>query len=64
VGYLKRVYVSGLFGLVAGILGSVWMWNWFGAGGDYTLVMILDGLIGYLLAGIVIAGFVKPKPAI
>ena len=59
--YIKRVVFAAVFGLVVGILGTVPSWNWMGGNGCYTIVLIADFVIAYLLLGIVVAGFVKPR---
>ncbi len=60
-GYFNRLFCSLLFGLSVGVLGIVPEWNWFALGGAYTLVMIGDHVVTWLLAGVVLAGFIKPK---
>ena len=60
-GYFQRVFFGAIFGLTVGILAAVPNWNWMGASGAFTLIVIADYLIAYLLVGITIAGFVKPR---
>lgn len=60
-GYLKRLFFCILFGLGVGIIGMVPDWNWFAAGGSYTLVMIADLIITWFLAGLVLSAIVKPR---
>lgn len=54
--YLGRVWLVILFALAAGITCHLSYWNWFGFPTNYSLVSILDLLIGWFLAGLVIAG--------
>ncbi len=55
--YYKRVKFVFLFGLAAGIVTYLPFWNWFCFDMAYTLVMMADLLIGWLLAGLVLAKF-------
>ncbi|NGX51152.1 MAG: hypothetical protein K1060chlam2_01010 [Chlamydiae bacterium] len=59
--YCRRIMLSLCFGLVVGILAAVPHWNWMGASAIYTLVVVSDYTITYLLVGLSIAGFVKPR---
>lgn len=59
--YLRRVYFGGIFGLVIGILAAVPNWNWMGASKAYSLTLIANYVIGYLLVGIIVGGFMKPR---
>lgn len=54
-GYGKRVTMSLVFGLAAGIVTHLPYWNWFGFPAYYTVVAILDLVIGWFLAGLAIA---------
>jgi hypothetical protein len=53
--YLAKVAFVMLLGLFGGIITHVPYWNWWGFPADYTLVMIADLVIGWFLAGLVIA---------
>ncbi len=57
--YLCRVWFVTLIGLTIGVLGALPNWNWWGFSFDYVLIEILDYVIGWFLAGLVIAAFVK-----
>lgn len=60
--YPKRIGLATLFGLVAGLLATIPNWNWMGAGGLYTLHIILNFTVGYFLVGLAVGRFVKPYP--
>lgn len=55
-GRLLFVVLLGLFGAVA---TNISYWNWYGFPTDYTLAVVADEIIGWTLAGLVLAGIVK-----
>lgn len=55
--YIKRVKFVFLFGLAAALITYLPYWNWFRFDLIYTAVMMADLLIGWLLAGLVLAKF-------
>ncbi|NIR46487.1 MAG: hypothetical protein GWM93_19280 [Gemmatimonadetes bacterium] len=55
-GYARRVGRFALLGLIIGFSSQGFYWNWFGFPSDYAMVMILDNLIGWTLAGLAVAG--------
>lgn len=57
--YLARAAFVMLLGLFAGIVTHAPYWNWWGFPADYTLVMSADLVIGWTLAGLVIARIAK-----
>lgn len=59
--YLQRVlFVTGL-GLIA-VLGTYFtQWNWFYYPTLYTVMMSVDLLAGWILAGLVISAIIKPE---
>ena len=59
--YWGRVRFVALAGVAIGFVSHFPYWNWFGFSTSYTLVIILDSLIAWLLAGLVIAKFVEGK---
>ncbi len=57
----KAVFVA-LFGLFAGVEVDLSYWNWYGFPASYTLSYMVQHVIGWFLAGLVLAWFFK-KPA-
>jgi len=53
--YLQRVLVVGALGLFAWFSISVSYWTWYGFPGSFILAEGIDQLIGWLVAGLVIA---------
>ncbi|MBF5058551.1 hypothetical protein [Candidatus Neptunochlamydia vexilliferae] len=60
LGYGGRLIFTMTIGLIVGILGYVPDWNWFGAGFQFTLVMVADLIVTWFLAGLILAAYVKP----
>jgi hypothetical protein len=50
-----------LVGLIIGFVSHAPYWNWFGFSTPYVIVIILDTVIGWTLAGLVIARFSEGK---
>jgi len=60
LGYGKRVlFVAGL-GLFTGISTHLNVWHWMAFPLDYTIVMVADSVIAWLLGGMVMAAMIKP----
>ncbi|MBI1870630.1 MAG: hypothetical protein HYS07_05470 [Chlamydiae bacterium] len=59
-----RVGLVVMVALIAGIVCELPSWNWWGFPLPYTLVSMADLLIGWFLAGLVIAKVVNPKPEV
>ncbi len=57
--FAGRVAFCGMFGIFAMLFDYLMMWNWMGYPGDFTVGLILDGIIAWLLAGLGIAAIVK-----
>ena len=55
--YVGRLFFVVMFGLAAGLVTHVPYWNWFGFDTYYTLVEMADLVIGWFLAGLIMAGF-------
>jgi hypothetical protein len=61
--YRERVRFVALVGVVIGFVSHFPYWNWFGFSTSYVLITIIDSLIAWSLAGLVMAKFVVGKPA-
>ncbi len=59
LGYWERVRFVALAGVAIGFVSHFPYWNWFGFSTSYTLVIILDSLVAWLLAGLVMAKYVE-----
>lgn len=57
--YSRRLLFVTAFGIAAGILAAFPEWNWWGFSFSYALVGFLDFVIGWFLAGLVIAAIAK-----
>jgi len=56
--YSQKVAFIGLIGLLIGVAASFPYWNWFGFPTGYSLVNIIDTVITWVLAGLVIGKLV------
>ncbi len=61
--YMQRVGFVALVGLTIGFVGHFPYWNWFGFSAAYVIVIILDSLIAWTLAGLVMARLVDGQRA-
>jgi hypothetical protein len=61
-GFFVRVACVTLVGLLASIMTLVPYWNWYGFPTDFTLAGIGEHVIGWFLAGLVLALIVRPSP--
>jgi len=59
--YFGRVMFCAFVGLTVGVLAYLPFWNWFGMPLHYTLVNMADLVIAWFLAGLLIAGVVRPE---
>jgi hypothetical protein len=59
-GYGQRVLLTGLMGLLPGFQSEVPLWNWYGFPAAYLLAQVTVHLVGFLVAGLVLAKMVKP----
>lgn len=64
LGYLRRVLFVTMIGLTIGVLAELPNWNWWGYSMGYVGVEILDYLIGWFLAGLVISIFVRSPQSV
>jgi hypothetical protein len=62
-GFLVRVACVTLVGLIGSIMTNVPYWNWYGFPTDFTLAQLGDHVVGWFLAGIVLAAIVRPSTA-
>ena len=58
--YGKRVGFVTAFGIFLALTAHVSYYNWMRFPVDYTLMFIVDAVVGWLLAGLAIAAIVKP----
>ncbi len=58
--YTSRVGLVLVLGVLSGIATNVEYWNWYGFPANYTVGMIADEIIGFLVAGLIVAALVKP----
>lgn len=63
LGYFRRVLFVAGFGLAVGFISHFPYWNWFGFSAEYVTVIVLDSLVAWTLAGLVMAKFVVGRPA-
>ena len=61
IGYWKRVGVIATVALIAGLLTRLPDWNWWGFSASFTLLSCADLVIGWFLAGLVIAACARPR---
>ena len=61
--YIGKVMFVALVGLIIGFVSHAPYWNWFGFSSAYVGVIILDTVVGWTLAGLVLARFTEDKPA-
>ena len=59
--YGWKLFSVGMIGLAIGCMSMLPAWNWWGIPFNYALLMIADNVIAWVLAGLVIAGFIHPK---
>lgn len=58
--YLLRVLFVASIGLIIGIAAHMTYWNYMHFPLDYSLMMLLDNIIGWTAAGLVIGAVVRP----
>jgi hypothetical protein len=51
-------------GLLAGISTNLSYWNWYGFPGSYTLAYTFTIVVGFAVAGLVVAAMLKPAAAL
>jgi len=55
VGFGRRVLLVTLLGVFGWLTNMVGMWNWYRFPGDFVLAGLVEGVVGWLLAGLLIA---------
>lgn len=63
IAFIKRVAFVTAIGVAAAIATNLSYWIWYGFPGDYTGAQIIVVVVGYAVAGVVIALIMKPRPA-
>ncbi len=63
VGFLSRVLFVTAMGVAVAISTHVSYWIWWGFPGSYTLAQIVTIIVGYLVAGVVIALVLRKRAA-
>jgi hypothetical protein len=61
-GFAARVIFVTAIGLSAGIAVNVPHWNWYGFPVAFTLAEIVEHVVGFAVAGLVIAAIIRPNP--
>jgi hypothetical protein len=62
-GYLRRVALTTLLGVLGVVTISVPYWNWYGFPLDFTAAEAIDQVAGWFLVGLVLAAVVRPSVA-
>ena len=62
-GFVARAGFVTMAGLAAAITTNIAYWNWYSFPLDYTLAYGFIELVGYVVAGLVLAALLKPKAA-
>jgi hypothetical protein len=62
-GYSARVGVVVVAGVLAALSTNVEYWNWYQFPGNYVAGYMTTQIVGFVLAGLVIAAFVKDRTA-
>ena len=63
-GYAYRVgFVVGM-GIFTALIGHFSYWNWMNFPTDYTIAFVIDNVVGWTLAGLVIAAIIKPTTCV
>jgi uncharacterized membrane protein YczE len=51
-----------MFGIFLVVASNLMMWNWFSEPNDWTVSLIIDNVVGFVLAGLGIAALIRaPK---
>ena len=60
-GFGARVFFVMLLGLLPTLVVNLPYWNWYGFPTNYTLAQLGDHVVGFLAAGLVLGGLIKPS---
>jgi hypothetical protein len=58
--FMGRLAAAGAIGIIGGLDVHVSYWAWYGFPGSYTLAVLADQLVGFLVLGMVVALIVRP----
>jgi len=62
-GFARRAGFIAAIGVIAAIVTNVPYWNWYSFPLSYTLVQILITVVAWILAGVAIAAYLRPRAA-
>jgi hypothetical protein len=62
-GYARRVFFVTLLGVFGFVTVNVPYWNWYGFPTDFTSAQAIEHIVGWFLAGLVLAAIVRPSTA-
>ena len=62
-GYVSRVAFCGMIGVLIAVGTHLSDWNWMGYPFGWSSALMLDSVVAWLLAGLGIAAFLRPKQA-
>ncbi len=60
--YIARVSLFGVIGVLISLATHLVNWNWLNYPYDYTVSFVVESVIGWVLAGLGAAAFVKVRP--
>jgi hypothetical protein len=63
LGYARRVLFVTLLGVFGFVTVNVPYWNWYGFPTDFTSAQAIEHIVGWFLAGLVLAAIVRPSTA-
>jgi hypothetical protein len=58
-GFVSRVGFVTVLGLMVGLMTNVQYWNWYGFPMNYTVVAVVEDIVGFLIVGLIAAAIVK-----
>ena len=60
-GYFGRVMFMATFGLITSFALTFPYWNWYGFPFDFAIASLIEQVGGFMVAGLVVGGMLKPK---